>query len=366
LKKYLFTISLAVGSSHFDPEQHSEVFYATSRATLFPQLQICFSFLQAEPSCSGEKGFIPQQHAKILYEHFVKNSVDSSRIHFDFPQASSAGNRSEFSPRLEIHLYPKIASLNGDGKILTHREAFALEAAWEISLYPEGRYKDEKRKSVTQFSAEDWQRIIGFETIGEWQSYGAKHPYYDANPFMPYHVRLRSYSYSISYPRGSCSFDPKNQSIIQPIWRAANWPDCPICFFAHEDSSDPDDVGLAMPRAKKLHDHFVKNSVDSHRIYFEFAEASEVGSGTDFARRLEIHLYPRIISLNGDGQILRPREVYALDTAREIVLHPERPNTEYHRKRLAPFSAADWRRIIGFDSLEEWENKGASHPYYAI
>lgn len=156
--------------------------------------------------------------------------------------------------------------------------------------------------------------------------------------------------------------EPTNRSLAQAIWRAQWVTEHLICISSFEDPTDPDDEGLARPRANALRDFLIENSVDPQRIRTEFPDWE--GMSGDFARRSEIRLYPKVESLNGDGQILTHQEVRALAVAREITLFPKNEYTEGKRKSLDRYSEEDWMRILGYKSIRDWAINRAQHPLY--
>lgn len=121
------------------------------------------------------------KRAEALRSAFLEESVDGGRIQLLCPQQrdESVERRGDYFRRSEICLFPKVASLGDDDSFLTPEEIHALQTAREISLFPPNEYTDTKRELLDRFTEADWKRIVGFKTIDEWASNGAKHPLYE-------------------------------------------------------------------------------------------------------------------------------------------------------------------------------------------
>ncbi len=128
---------------------------------------------------------------------------------------------------------------------------------------------------------------------------------------------------------------------------------------ACEDPTDPQDAGCAQGRIDFLRRRFLAAQIDEKRLELSTSSCYLAGPSA------EIHLFPRVASLSKDGQpFLSLEEIIALRTAREIVLLPPNEYTDSKRKSLERYTAKDWMRVIGKESLEEWVRAGAKHPLY--
>ena len=171
------------------------------------------------------------------------------------------------------------------------------------------------------------------------------------------------YLYIVKFASGNVDAPERNPALKQGIWRAREIPGHRIELKASEDHADPQDAGCALRRLDFLLQCFLAGLVDETRL--ELSDNSCSAEAGSFARRAEIHLFPRVASLFDDGRPLLSREdISALQTAREVVLFPPNAFTDSKRKLLERYTSNDWMRIVGHESLDKWASAGAQHPLY--
>jgi hypothetical protein len=150
----------------------------------------------------------------------------------------------------------------------------------------------------------------------------------------------------------------------QVVFRARCIPGHRIVIETHEDPTDPCDVGAAMRRLETLRQHFVAESIDKQRLEMQI-HATDCCKETpgEFARRAEIHLFPRVASLCPDvgDELLSEREVCGLDAARGATYQDVDTNC---KELEGQYTTVEWKRILGHESLRQWLAAGAYHPYF--
>jgi hypothetical protein len=156
------------------------------------------------------------------------------------------------------------------------------------------------------------------------------------------------------------------QSLRQAVWRARGIPDHRILIETHDDLSDSHDVGMATHRLEALRGYFVAESIDAQRIegqdHTHTDNCPEHITG-EFARRADIHLFPRVLSLCREigDPFLSLDELSTLELARDTVLFPYRHDWKKVEEKC---SKDEWKRIVGYESLTKWAFAGARHPLY--
>ncbi|MBT5873597.1 MAG: hypothetical protein HOH43_09275 [Candidatus Latescibacteria bacterium] len=177
----------------------------------------------------------------------------------------------------------------------------------------------------------------------------------------------KTYRYVFRYDSGSTDvtgeIDRKTLWLV--VWRACVIPEHRIEINTHDDPADSRDVGLAITRLQPLQRRFLSASIPEERIELRpHPENCCKEVPIDYARRAEISLFPRIANLSGDPDeyFLSYDEVNTLQSAREAVIFEDL--TRY-TLLCEQHTQADWRRILGYDSLDEWADAGAFHSLYS-
>jgi hypothetical protein len=135
---------------------------------------------------------------------------------------------------------------------------------------------------------------------------------------------------------------------------------------AHEDRADPCEAGAAMRRLEVLRQYFLAESIEEERIELQtHAEncCAELSKHREWCRRSDIYLFPRVVSLLPDvgGQLLSLREYNGLESARAATFEDD---DTMCKKLEGEYTQVEWKRILGHETLREWLEAGAYHPYF--
>ena len=173
------------------------------------------------------------------------------------------------------------------------------------------------------------------------------------------------YTFIITFNSGSVEVYEREESLRQAIWRAQTIPGHRLVLKVHEDFHDPQEVGCAPLRLEFLRQKFLAAGIDDNRLELELPLVEYWDTeARRFARRAEVHLFPRVASLHNDGRpFLSMDEISQLEKARQVALLPP-CDTESTRKFLERLTSNDWMRIVGHESLDKWVENGARHPRY--
>jgi hypothetical protein len=170
----------------------------------------------------------------------------------------------------------------------------------------------------------------------------------------------KQYLFILLFDAGSAELSDEisTESLRQAVWRAQGIPEHRIAIEAHEDRADSRDVGMAMRRLAALQSHFLTESVPEERLEMQThtGNCCEEVHG-EFARRVEIHLFPRVPSHYPDvGEpFLTYRELQVRQSAWEaVIFHDSEKCKQFEEK----YTRTDWKRIVGYDSLREWVEEG--------
>ena len=178
----------------------------------------------------------------------------------------------------------------------------------------------------------------------------------------------KQYSYTISFDRGTAAVTDQHATgpLMQVVTRAkCIIPEHRIFIETHDDPADPSDVGAAMRRLDALRQYLVAESLDAQRLEMRVHAGNCCrGTPSEFARRAEIRLFPRVASLcHGAGdQFLSYTEVCGLESAREATFFDELDTK--CKKLECRYTTVEWKRILGHESLRKWIEAGAYHPYF--
>ena len=180
----------------------------------------------------------------------------------------------------------------------------------------------------------------------------------------------KHYLYTLRFERGSV--EVRDKPLVEALWQLVMRTKCipghRIVIEAHEDPADPLEVGAALRRLKALRHHLVAQSIDAQRIELQVHGKDccqeTKGVPAEFWWRAEIHLFPRVASLYpevGDA-LLSEREVSGLEAARGETFHDVDANC---KELEGQHTTVEWQRILGHDSLRQWIEASAYHPYFA-
>ena len=179
------------------------------------------------------------------------------------------------------------------------------------------------------------------------------------------------YYASIEFDAGSAEFtDESSKGLRTVIFRAHTIPEHRIDIVTHEDPADSRDKGMAVRRLDTLRRFFLAESIPEERLglhtHPENCSGCREFSG-EFARYATACAIPRVASLSDEiGEpYLGFEELYTLQDAREAVREAVMFKKHVRCEELErQHSRAEWRRIVGHDSLREWAQAGANHPLY--
>lgn len=179
----------------------------------------------------------------------------------------------------------------------------------------------------------------------------------------------KTYHYFIQFARGSTAIINEIQDrcvLEQPLCRAHCIPGHRVVIEAHEDRADPCEAGAAMRRLEVLRQYFLAASIEEERIELHtHAEncCAELSKHREWCRRSDIYLFPRVVSLLPDvgGQLLSLREYNGLESARAATFEDD---DTMCKKLEGKYTQVEWKRILGHETLREWLEAGAYHPYF--
>lgn len=180
----------------------------------------------------------------------------------------------------------------------------------------------------------------------------------------------KHYCYILCFERGSA--EVRDKPLIEALWQLVMRTKClpghRINIKAHEDPADPCEVGAALRRLEALRHHLVGQSIDAQRIELQVHGQDccqeTKGVTAEFWWRAEIQLFPRVTSLYpgvGDS-LLSEREVSGLSAARSATFHDVDANC---KELEGKYTTIEWQRILGHESLRQWIEACAYHPYFA-
>jgi hypothetical protein len=179
----------------------------------------------------------------------------------------------------------------------------------------------------------------------------------------------KTYHYFIQFARGSTAIISEIQDrcvLEQPLFRSHCIPGHRIVIEAHEDRADPCEAGAAMRRLEVLRQYFLAESIEEERIELHtHAEncCTEKSKHREWCRRSDIYFFPRVVSLLPDvgGQLLSLREYNGLESARAATFEDDDTTC---KKLEGKYTQVEWKRILGHETLREWLEAGAYHPYF--
>ena len=180
------------------------------------------------------------------------------------------------------------------------------------------------------------------------------------------------YYASIEFDAGSAEFTDESSKgeLRMVIFRAHMIPEHRIDIVTHEDPADSRDKGMAVRRLETLRRFCLAESIPEERLglhtHPENCSRCRENPG-EYARLATACAIPRVASLSDEtGEpYLGFEEVYTLQDARDAVRSAIMyKNYARYEELERQHSRAEWRRIVGHDSLREWAQAGASHPFY--
>ncbi|MBH0201339.1 MAG: hypothetical protein HP496_03295 [Nitrospira sp.] len=178
-----------------------------------------------------------------------------------------------------------------------------------------------------------------------------------------------TYDYFIRFARGSAEIVSEimgQLGLEQALRRAHCIPGHRIVIEAHEDRSDPYETGAALRRLDVLRHHFIAGSVKEERLELQIHAENccpEESSNSEWRRRADIYLVPRVASLFPDigGQLLSLRKYRGLESARAATFEDDDTTC---KKLEGKYTQVEWKRILGHETLREWLEAGAYHPHF--
>ena len=176
----------------------------------------------------------------------------------------------------------------------------------------------------------------------------------------------KHYLYIIRFDRGTAEFTDKRPTgaLWQIGLRARSIPGHRIVIHTHDDPTDPCDVGASTLRLEALRRHLVAESVNGQRLEMQIhARNCCKEFPGEYARRAEIHLFPRVESLFPDvgDRLLSSMEVHGLDSAMGATYDDDDSKSKELERQ---YTTVEWKRIVGHESLRKWLEAGAYHPYF--
>ena len=171
----------------------------------------------------------------------------------------------------------------------------------------------------------------------------------------------------VEFDAGSEEFTDESSSELRyVIYRARTLPGYRIDIVTHEDPADLLDKGMAVRRLDSLRRFCLGESIPEERLVLhthpENCSSCRESPGV-YARYARTCAFPGVASLSDEiGEpYLSFEEVLTLQDAREAILSKDERCESLNRQH----SRAEWRRIVGYDSMREWALAGAKHPIYA-
>lgn len=115
---------------------------------------------------------------EALRDYLLVNSIPEERLEMRVRSGKFWVPRTgEFARIGAIRLFPRVASLrSGVGEpLLSCAEVCLLQRARELVVFAKDR---ELGEFVKRFGQIDWTRIVGYPSLRQWVSKGARHPLY--------------------------------------------------------------------------------------------------------------------------------------------------------------------------------------------
>lgn len=172
----------------------------------------------------------------------------------------------------------------------------------------------------------------------------------------------------VKFDAGSEEFTYESSSELRSvIYRAHKFPEYRIDIVTHEDPADLLDKGMAVRRLDTLRRFCLAESIPEEQLVLhthpENCPSCRESPGVH-ARYAKVCAFPRVASLSDEmGEpYLSLEEVLTLRSAREAIFSEDYARCESLNRQ---HSRAEWRRIVGHDSMKEWAQAGAKHPLHA-